>query len=229
MEIKWLKEALFAGQTSNAFKLGTALTLGWFWPRLSGCSILYRGESFQQIDFANILTVTQMDACLISPPAYLPHESSSTYFYVVRRANNCGDEEHTLSAAVKVSIDADGDLALGQPNNIFCARAKQIAGSRIQLVWYYCPVGQQSMPACFRIYTDNRTGQIDYENPLATIDYSGRMFYSYHSDALETGRYLFAIRARDAAGMEDSSWAKIRVQLDTASPEAMDILGVEAI
>ena len=229
MESKWLKEALFSGMTANAFKLGTVLTLGWFWPRIAGCSVLYRGSSMEQIDFANILTVADADACLISPPSYVQHESSTTYFYVIRRANNCGDEEHTLAAAVKVSIDANGDLVQPQPNNIFGARAEQIAGNKVQLIWYYCPVEQESEPACFKVYVDDRTGQIDYENPIAIISYEGRKFYSYQSNTLDAGTYLFAIRAEDAVGVENPSLNQIKIQLDTTSPDAIDILSVETV
>lgn len=229
METKWLKEALFAGMTANAFKLGTVLTCGWFWPRVAGCSVLYRGSSMEQIDFANILAVAEQDACAISPPSYVPHDSSSTYFYVIRQANNCGCEEHTLAAAVKVSIDAGGDLAEPQPNNIFEARAKQVDGNKIQLVWYYCPLEQNSEPACFKLYYDAGTGQIDYENPITTISYQGRRFYSYQSDTLEASKYLFCIRAEDATGMESASLAPIRIQLDTVSPGAINILSAEII
>ena len=229
METTWLKEALFGGMTANAFKLGTVLTLGWFWPRVGGCSLLYRGGSMEQIDFANILTVAEVDAGQIQPPSYVQHNSSSTYFYVIRRTNNCGDQEHTLAAAVKVSIDADGDLAQPQPNSIFGAAAKQVAGSNIQLVWFYCPVEQKSEPVCFKVYYDSGTGQIDYGNPIATIRYVGRRFYNYQSDALDAGRYLFAIRPEDAGGTENSSLARLRIQLDTTSPDAIDVLSAEAV
>ena len=228
METMWLKEALFAGMTSNAFKLGTVLSLGWFWLRVSGCSVLYRGGSMETIDFAKILTVAEAEACEISPPSYVEHNNSSTYFYVVRRANSCGYQEHTLAAAVKVSIDANGNLAQPQPNNIFCARAEQVDGSKIRLVWYYCPVGQKSEPVCFKVYYDGGTGQIDYETCIAAVRYAGRRFYSYQTVALEAGRYLFAIKAEDAAGTESGSLVR-GIQLDTTSPGAINILSAAAI
>jgi len=229
METKWLKEALFAGMTANAFKLGTVLTLGWFWPRVAGCSVLYRGNSMTTIDFANILTVAEANACEISPPSYVQHNSNSTYFYVVRRANNHGCQEHTLAAAVKVSIDANGDLAQPQPNSIFAVRAEQGAGSKIQLAWFYCPIDQKSEPVCFKVYYDAGTGQIDYENPIAVIRYTGRTFYNYQSDTLDAGTYLFVIRAEDATGTENASLARTRIQLDTIIPDAADILSAETV
>jgi len=227
MEMKWLKEALFVGMTANAFKLSTVLTLGWFWPRIGGCSLLYHGSSMEQIDFANILAVAEVDADEISPPSYIQHSSNSTCFYVIRRANNCGDQEHTLSAAVKVSLSANGELVPRRPNSIFGARTRQLDGSKIQLVWFYCPVEQKSEPTCFKVYYDAGTGQIDYETCIAIISYFGRRFYSYQSDTLEADRYLFAIRAKDAASTKDSSLAQLRIQLDTTSPDAIDILSIE--
>ena len=229
MEIHWLKEAVFAGQTSNAFKLGTVLTLGWFWPRVAGCSILYRGGSIETIDFTNILVVAKADASQIQPPNYLQHSSNSTYFYVIRRANNCGAQEYTLAASVKLSIDADGEMAKPRPNSILAARAEQIAGNKVQLLWFYCPIEQESQPINFKIYYDAGIGQIDYENPIASIRYVGRMFYSYRSNTLAAGRYLFAIKVEDADGTEDASSGQIKFQLDTASPDTIDILSTESI
>jgi hypothetical protein len=229
MEKGWLKEALFNGMTANAFKLGTALSLGWFWPRFAGCSILYRGNSMENIDFDNILTVGALEAEQIQPPRYVVHATSTTHFYVIRRANSCGDLEHTLSAAVRVSTDTNGDLEQPKPNSIFEARAEQLAGGKVKLLWYYCPLDQDSRPAFFNIYYDNNTGQIDYENPIASISYAGRKFYNYQSDSLEEGRYLFAIRVKNANGIKDSSLAKLAIQITINSPDSIDILSVKTI
>jgi hypothetical protein len=229
MEARFLKEALFCGVTGNAFKVGTALSLGWFWSRIAGCSLLYRGNSMGKIDFDNILTVDALDTKQIQPPQYLTHANNTTCFYVVRRANNCGDLEHTLAAAVKVSIDTDGELAQPRPNSIFETRNEQRAGSKVKLLWYYCPLDQNSEPACFKIYYDNGTGQIDYENSITTISYAGRKFYSYQSGSLEGDRYLFAIRVKDTNGVEDSSLAKLVIQITTVAPDPIDILSAKTI
>lgn len=224
IEIDWLADALFNGMTANAFKLGITLTLGWFWTRVAGCTALYRGPSVEQIDFTNILTVIEQDACEISPPSYIPHNPSSTYFYVVRRFNNCGYQEQSLTAAVGVTIDSNGDLAKPQPNKVFAAKAEQVDGNKIRLVWFYCPIEQQTPPVCFSVYHDGRTGYIDYDNPIATIDYQGRKFYNYQTGQLNPGRYLFAIRAKDADGIENSTLAQLSIQIDNANPEPSEIL-----
>jgi len=229
MESKFLKDALFAGMTGNAFKLGTVLTLGWFWQRVCGCSALYRGGSMETIDFDDILTVADIEAEQISPPGYLEHGEGTTYFYVIRRVNGGGNEEKTLSAAVKVSIDAGGNLAKPRPNSIFSVRAQQTSPGEIELVWYYCPVEQEKEPVCFRIYYDAGTGQIDYYNPLAAISYIGRRFYSYRVELPEAGTYQFAVRAADSNGMEAPCRAKVKMQLHTSCPVSADVLTVEAL
>jgi len=226
IELNWLSDALFNGMTANAFKLGTALILGRFWVRVAGCSALYRGASIEQIDFETILTVAEQN---ISPPDYLPHDNNSTYCYVVRRYNHCGYQEQTLAAVAKLSLDAEGELQEPQPNKISAARAEQVDAGKVRLTWFYCPLEQGSQPACFNIYYDNRTGQIDYENPLAEVSYKGRKFYSYQSDQIETGRYLFAVRAENADGIENGSSARLAIELDDAGPDAINILQAETV
>lgn len=222
-------DSLFEGDSANGAKLGMGLTGGDFWPRISGCSLLYRGLVMETIDFDTFLTVADSDASQISPPDYIGHTSNTIYFYIVRRANNCGDLERTLTAAAKMRTDANGDLAIPQPNEVFQVKAQQITGSKVQLVWYYCPLEQESAVADFKIYYDAGTGQIDYQNPLATVVYTGRKFYSYQTSALGAGEYLFAIRAEDASGTEDGSFAKLRVELIGSGPAEIDILSAETV
>jgi len=229
MERQWLIEALFNGTTANAFKLGTVLTGGWFWMRRAGCSALYRGPSMEQVDFANILTVAEQDADSISPPSFMPHLGGSTYFYVVRRFNNCGYPERTLAAAVKVAINIEGNLTEPQPNNIFAWRVDQVDGNKTELIWFYSPLEQMSRPARFNVCYDGGTGQIDYENPIATINYKGRKFYTYKSDALAAGRYLFGIKVEDIAGIENNSLRQLPIQFVTTRADAIEILSVKNI
>ena len=229
IETTWPTDALFNGMTANAFKLGTALTMGWFWTRTNGCSVLYRGESMEEIDFANILAVTEPDDSKISPPCFIPHSSDTTYFYVVRRFNSCGYQEQTLAAAVKVSIDSNGELAEPRPNKVFDSVCGIIDGDKIRLTWYYCPIGQQSAPARFNVYYDNRSGQIDYQNAIAQVNYKRRKFYSFQSNTLAPGSYLFAIKAENKDGIENNSFAQLKIQLNPRVLSSINILKAEAV
>lgn len=183
----------------------------------------------EEIDFANILAVTEQDDSEISPPEYISHSSGSTYFYIIRRFNSCGYQEHTLAAAVKFSIESNGEPAEPKPNKVFDSIPGPVDGNKIRLIWFYCPLEQKSKPICFNVYYDNRTGKIDYQNPLAKISYKGRKFYSFQSGILEAGKYLFVIRAEDTGGLENSSLAQLRIQLDTINLNAINIVRAEAI
>jgi len=74
-----------------------------------------------------------------------------------------------------------------------------------------------------KIYCDNGTGQINYENSLATVSYAGQRFYSYTSNVLDTGTYLFAIKAEDSAGVQ-SLPVQIRIQVSNVTSEMVTIL-----
>jgi hypothetical protein len=181
------------------------------------------------IDFGNVLAVVDLDSEEISPASYLQHEADSTCFYVVRRVNYCGYLEHTLLAVVKVSIGTEGDLAQPRPNGILDVRAEQVDSSRIQLVWFYYPLDQESPPVLFKIYFDNGTGQIDYESPIASVSCIGQRYYCFETESLNPGDYLFCARAEDAAGAEGSSSALMKVQFDATNPGTMDIVNVEVV
>ena len=229
METQFLREAMSVGMSASAFKLGTVLTLGWFWARVKGCSVLYRGERMDVVDFDTVLAVVNLDSGEILPPSYLQHEADSTCFYVVRRVNGCGYLGYTLSAAVKVLIDTEGNVAQPRPNGILEVRADQVDSSRIQLVWFYHPLDQESPPLLFKAYFDNSTGQIDYENPIASVSYIGQRYYCFETEPLNPGDYIFFVRAEDVAGAEGSYSVLMKVQLRVTSPLTVDILSVEVI
>jgi hypothetical protein len=221
-----MREALFAGQTANGFKLGTVTTQGWFWMRVGGCRMAYRGGSMEGVDFENVLAVAEPDANEISLPSYLSYEAGEVYFYVVRCANRCGDIERTLRAAVKVAIDNDGKLGKARPNEIVGLRAEQRQDGKVEIAWAYNPMGQESGPVEMRIYGDNGTGEIDYQNPVAVVKYKGRRFYRHKIEMTENGRYRFAVRAADANGNECESKQEITVEIRETNLEAIQIIGV---
>ena len=129
---------------------------------------------------------------------------------------------------MRVAIDDEGNLAEPQPNRSFALRAEQTGGNRVSLLWYYSPLEQASKPAGFNVYGDGGTHQIDFGNPLASIEYRGRRFYRYESDSLDAGAYCFCVRSVDAAGVEGPP-ATVEIQLDAQEPQAVEVVSVEVI
>jgi hypothetical protein len=229
MKRDWLKEVLFAGQTANGFKLGTTLSRGWFWERINGCRIVYRGGSMEMIDFDNVLAVAEADSNEINLPGYLSRELGQTWFYVVRCANRCGQIERTMQAAIKVVFDDDGGLREARPNGVFGLSAKQMRNGKVEVAGLYYPIEQGSNPVELRIYSDGGTGQVDYQNPVAKLTYKGRKFYAYQSEIPGQGWYLFSIRAADVAGNENEAVKEVAVEVQDKTIEPIEIAGVERV
>ena len=225
MDVKFYKEALFGGMTSNAFKLGTVLSMGWFWQRRFGCGVLYRGRAGEGVDFGQVLKVCEIDAASIEVPDWLDHEPDNTYYYVFRRINECGYEEQTKSAAVKVELDSDGELAGFKPNGVFDLWVQQQDSDEVQLTWFYSCLEQQSEPFIFEIYSNGGSGDIDYQNFVARIDYSMPGFYSQNIDGLGVGEYQFAVRAVNVGGDGDGSMARVGIAVRDGQVENIEIIG----
>jgi len=178
------------------------------------------------VNFENVLAVAEPDADEISLPSYLSHEAGEVYFYVVRCANGCGDIERTLRAVAKVAIDDDGKLGKGRPKGVFGLRAEQGQDGKVEIAWHYCPMEQESVPAEMRIYGDDGTGEIDYQNPVAMVTYKGRRFYRKKIERPADGRYRFAVRATDSEGNENGSTKTVEIETSGRSVEAIGIIGV---
>lgn len=228
-KLYWLGDALFYGATARAFKLGTALTGGWFWMRDAGCTAVYRGPSIAHVDFDDILCVAGHDGEEIALPTHLAHEPNASYCYVVRRFNACGHAELTSAPAVVVSLSADGRLAKPMPNAVLDLKLEPVADRRIQLVWSYCPLDQRAEPEVFRIYTDHGTGQLDWESPVATVVYEGRRFYRYQTGTIPNGLYQFAVVAERADQIERMLFSRAEHLVQSCDFEGATLLGAEAI
>jgi hypothetical protein len=224
MRQEWLKEALFAGQTANGFKLGTALTLGWFWTRVNGCRLVYRGESMLAIDFDTVITIIDPETDEVRPPDFISHEAGKDYFYVVRCANCCGQIEQTLQAAVKVSIDSEGNLEAGKSNSVFGIAIKHGPDGQIELVWGYYPIEQESKPNVMRIYSDEGTGQVNYQEPTAVVTYKGKRCYQYKCEIPGNSRYRFAVRAADSNGNEEGTTKIVEIETTGKTVGAIEII-----
>jgi len=227
MDVKFF-DSLFEGDSANGVKLCMGLTSGDFWARSSGCQNIYRGQTPHAIDFENIITVNDPSERSIVVPTVIEHQAQTKYYYVLRRANICGNEEKSFNAAVKVVFDGEGEVIEPGCNKVFSITAEQIAGGKLRLLWHYNPIGQEQACSAFKIYFDSDTGQVDYNDAIATIQYTGSRYYNYQTNALDPGRYLFAIRTVNANGNENSSTVLIAIEIINSQPESVDEVWVHS-
>jgi hypothetical protein len=229
MKPDWLREALFAGQTANGFKLGTVLSQGWFWERVRGCRIAYRGPNMNAVNFNDVLVVAEADAEEITLPDYISHEPGQVYFYIIRCANGFGEIERTLRAAAMAVIDESGNIQEDGPNGVFGLSSEQRRDGQVEIVWQYSPIGQASTPQQMNVYSDSGTGQIDYQQPIAVVPYKGRKFYKHFFEPAAEGRFQFTVRAVDVKGNEQADFRKVVVEVKDKEIEAIDILNAGVV
>ena len=222
-------DSLFEGDSPNGSKLCMGITGGDFWARINGAQNLYRGQKADAIDFETIIVSAEVDDDSIAVPAFIEHNISAYYVYVIRRTNCCGDEEQTLSAAVRVSFDANGDLEQAGTNKVFSVRVEQPDSDKVRLIWFYWPINQSKRIAKFKIYSDGGSGTIDYENPVAQIDYAGRKFYDYLTGTLTNNNNRFCIRTVASDDTENDCLDEIIIQLNKEKPDSVDILQTNII
>jgi hypothetical protein len=212
MEVKFF-DGLRGGDSQKGVLLCIGLTGGDFWSRIEGCQNLYRGESVHEIDFENPLATGDLDEMLMTVPSLIEHQAGQIYFYGLRRANQCGDEEKNLNIVARLAFDEEGELVGPCCNTIFDIAVKQIAGPRVTLNWYYSSVGQLDKPVKFNIYGDNGSGAVDHQNPAGVVEYSGPGFYEFRSEAVSEGRNLFCIRTVSTSGREISNGSIIEFEV----------------
>jgi hypothetical protein len=204
-------DSVFGGDSANGIKLCMGLAEGDFWTRYSGTQVLYEGSDDTNINFNKIIAASNINASSLQIPA---GEPSSSMLYVVRRINCCGIEEETISAAVKVAFDAVGNLIEHTCNKVFTASFEQIDENRVLLKWFYQPINQAKKIGGFKIYSDSGTGEINYQNPIGTVDYIGRKFYQFIAGKLVGDRFKFSIRAVASNDDENSFGDEIKLQFD---------------
>jgi hypothetical protein len=213
--------SLFSGDSANGLKLCMGLTEGDFWARPAGLQVLYKGQDNNDIDFDRIIAASDSGDDVFEMSAGQP---LSRWLYIIRRVNCCGWEEKTLCAAVMVELDSLGNLVERSCNKVFIVDAEQITGNRILLKWFYQPIHQAKKISRFKIYYDNGTGVIDYQNPISSLNYAGRKFYEFISNELTDDSYRFCIRAVAADDSDNDFTGQIIIQLNRQRPDNISIL-----
>jgi hypothetical protein len=221
-------DSLFEGDSVNGIKLCMGLTGGDFWSRVNGCSNLYRGQSIETIDLEGIVAVSGVDCQSITVPPSIEHEAGQIYYYVLRRANICGNETGGFNAVVRISFDINGELVEIGCNRVFDIFAEQIEGQKIKLVWFYSPLTQERRCNTFNIYGDGGAVVIDLQAALANFEYKGARVYCFESDTLNEGRYQFCIGAEDENGLEVFS-KMVRIDVTASVPELSGEIRIEKV
>ena len=212
MDSKFLKDALFGGMTGNAIKLGTVLSLGWFWIRTERCYTIYHGLD-GVIDHDNVVAVMNDDAEQVSISVAILAGGEENGSFVRRHVSHCGLESgdspiYTIPDAPNVPIQIE---------------AEPLAGGAVKIRFWYPPVNQIREPDGFNIYIAEGGVDFDYDSPTGVVSYGkvGKREFYYDSDPLVHGTcYKAVVRAYCDAG-ESLDSAVISFVADAVGPDAI--------
>ena len=220
MESKWLKEALFSGMTSNAFKLSTILTSGWFWMRPEGCHVIYKGQD-GNIDYNAIQAVMSVNAPQVTIYGQaLP--ANTLWHYIRRQTSGCGLESGDSPACI-VQIDADGDMLAIAPNQPSDLTIEKLSDGRFKLRWRYTSMSQEVTPTGFHVYMDSGSG-FTFDEPDGTVSYGlgGLGEFSWTSSELSHGQlYRFCVRSYKTGSGESQNTRFVAAVADSLGPAAI--------
>ena len=218
---------LTEGDFGNGLFLRQSLAEGEFWTLPNGCVAVYRGEdSVAKIDYERIAAVGFSQGFL-QLPASFQHAPDNETFYAARRISGTGKQEFNSGVLVRVALDAQGRIRPAKPNRVQQMWTRQIDGGRIRISWWYWPMGEEAEPAWFYVYGDDGSGQVDYENPIAQVNYNGRYFHFTETEPLAEGTtYRFTVRAVTEEGVDDGNTAVIKATVDLTGPAAATMVRV---
>jgi hypothetical protein len=220
---------LTEGDFGNALPLCASLAEGDFWTRRSGCLTVYRGKgSIANIDFERIVIAITNEG-LLTLPDYITHEPGNDYYYAVRRTSQTGKQEKGTTAIVRLALDDEGERKGDRPNKVRQLKAEAAHEGRIQLCWFYWPMGAEAVPDHFAVYGDNATGTVDYEKSLCEIPYkSGCYFYQFLSEPGSHGQRLrFSVRAV-SGDQDDGNKAFVEMVVNTSGPPGVGLIVCQA-
>jgi len=220
METKFLKDSLFGGMTANAFKLGTVLSLGWFWMRTAGCHAVYHGQD-GNLDYDNIQAIMELDDSQVSI-ANQDLPADTLWHYVRRQVSDCGLESPD-SAACVVVVDSTGAMVGKTPNSPLNLTIERLSNGRFKLRWRYTKLNEEVTPTGFRIYMDSGSG-FDFASPVDTVSYrlSSGVEFSWTSDPLTHGQlYRFCVRSYCESQGESCNTDFVAAAADSEGPDAI--------
>jgi hypothetical protein len=219
---RWLAhyDPIHRGWTPAGIANGVCATAGFFFPRVRGGYNLRRAVDSVPDESDLIVGAAGADDQSIFTFNWVTHQASTHYGYRLTVISGGGVENFDDELIVRTEFDQNGDWVGLRPNSPGDLRVAPSASGKFVLRWTYTPQGQQAEPSTFRIYNNGVSGEIDFDNVVATVDYRmGSLHYSYESAAYEHGTCVkWAVRAASSAGVEEDNENTVLDWVDASAP-----------
>lgn len=213
-------DSIYEGDSPGGIKLGMGITGGDFWPRISGCHTVYKGQD-GDIDYDALLAVMDLDDTQVSM-AFQDLPPNTIWEYIRCQVSSCGLESAASPACI-VAIDADGDMIGNAPNAPLSVDIEVLSGGRLKLRWRYTKLSEEITPTGFKIYMDSGSG-FDFDTPAGTVIYGlGRGGeFDWTSGTLTNGQtYKFIVRSYRTGTGETRNTDFVAAVADSVGPAAI--------
>lgn len=199
--------------------LGYPMTLGEFFPFLSGAVLLLRRRLYPAPKPWRYCGWARTSEATISNLNGFDHEASMGFQYVAVRAFGNGYISPACEP-VRVDFDGAGDLidpALPMPPvNVV---AQPVLDGAFDVHWQYDPWGQGGFPTDFQVFGGATVATIDFGTALGTVLYVADRDYTFTTETFSDGApKSFAVRARNSSGTAELNIVGTAVLKAIATP-----------
>ena len=180
---------------------------------------IYRGTTAAPINIMGAVHATDV----ASPWSENVAALTGHYEYLLHAVDAGSKEEANLSQMVRVDLVAGVNTST--PNKPTVAMSEAAPGGEIRVRGQYDAYGEAGVATSVRLYVnDGAGGAIDYNTAVGTATLSSDARYEaftiVSSGLAGSKTYLCVIRARTAAGIEDSNTTSFSVATDDVLPGA---------
>jgi len=166
-------------------------------------------------------------------PGRLSHAAAglaypAVHWFGVRSVDGAGREAATVSAEVRLELDAAGERVALRPASVTALEAEGAGGGRVRLTWQAVAEGGEATTEVFRIYCG--VGSVEFGAAVGEVRCeAGRREYQWTSTALAHGAAMvFAVRSETSAGGCDADPPQVAVVVDASGPAAAGMVRAEA-
>ncbi len=212
-------QPIAGGLSETGVANGLLLTGGWFWARVRGGYLLYRGlGGWGNIDWDRPVGAAAADAGEVREFGWMARGPAGGYWYGVRKVGGGGAMTAPGGSAVGCGVDETGQLVGPLPGDVERVWARQAGQGRVLVCWCYGGPYETARPVAFHIYGDGGTGQVNYGQPIATVAWDlRRQVYGWLSSVYAVGeRVRFGVRAATAGGEGSGCEVEVRIGGESA-------------
>ena len=207
---RWLQhyDPIHRGWTPLGIANGLSATNGFAFPRVGGGYNLYRRSvSGEGLGDPVIVGAAGAMAVDVQTFEWTPADANEEVRFELRSIGGGGVESIACADGVTVGFDELGQPMSPKPNAPNSLSIEQSEGGAFVLTWRYAERGQAVSPVEFRVYTDNASGIIDFENEVGSVVYRLRQgeFAFETLGNMHGSVHQFVVRAFAGDGTHDGN------------------------